>query len=89
MLLSEPTSCKSVFKSSILLFVSSWRLEMLIVLVTIDVVSVFDVEETDISSSYSIATYHPQRWHIRRKPMEEKRSFVSPIKMKMASPQLK
>jgi len=49
MLLSEPTSCKSVFKSSILLFVSSWRLKMLIVLVTIDVVSVFDGEETDIS----------------------------------------
>ena len=49
MLLSEPTSCKSVFKSSILLFVSSWRLKMLIVLVTIDVVSVFDGEETDFS----------------------------------------
>ena len=43
----------------------------------------------EISSFYSLATYHPQRWHIRRKPMEEKRSFVSPIKMKMASPQLK
>ena len=48
MLLSEPTSCKSVFKSSILLFVSSCRLEMLIVLVTIDVVSMFDEEETEI-----------------------------------------
>ena len=45
--------------------------------------------ESPTKEHYSLAIYHPQRWHIRRKPMEEKRSFVSPIKMKMPLPQLK